>query len=255
MRKPVWMVAALLTLSASLTLTSGVSAQQRVHLMASTSPPYVDRTLPEEGMALELVRHIFSRTPYGVDIGIETWARAIEGARIGIYDGLAVAWYSDARNEDFLFSKPYLDGRLIIVKRRDDPRRFGSLDDLAGGRLGVQVDYAYEIDFSAVPGLELVEENHLIQNLLKLAKGKIDFVIGDRRTMAQQLHEFMEGEVNRFEVLPIELPSRNRHVAASRELKGHADIVAAFNRALEETRKDGSYQAIMRRWDERYPGL
>ncbi len=241
-------------LAASL-LAPGARAETAVQLMASTSPPYVDRTLPEQGLALELVRHIFSRTPYRADIEIETWTRAVEGARLGVYDGLAVAWYSEDRNRDFLFSEPYLDGQLIIVKRTEDPRRFRRLADLEGTRLGVQVEYAYGIDFAAVPGLELVEQNHLIQNLLLLASGKLDVVIGDRRTMAQQLHEFMEGEITRFEVLPIELPRRNRHVAVSRERADHKEIIEAFNRALAAVRADGSYAAILRKWEQRYSGL
>ena len=242
-----WLMSAILLLGAA-----GVSAQQKVRLMASTSPPYVDRTLPEQGLALELVNHIFSRTNYQPEVTIEVWSRAMEGVRVGVYDALAAAWYSDERNRDLLFSEPYLGGKLIIVKSRQNPGTYRRLQDLAGRRLGVQLDYAYGIDFSAVPGLKLVEENHLIQNLLNLTNGKVDFVIGDQRTMAQQLHEFLGSEVNKFQVVPIDLPGPQRHVAASREVKGHAEIVAAFNRALAETRKDGSYDAIIKRWDERY---
>jgi polar amino acid transport system substrate-binding protein len=230
-------------------------AEQTLRVMASTSPPYVDRTLPEQGLAVEMARHLFSRTPYALEISFENWSRAIEGVRVGVYDALLAAWYSDERSADFLFSEPYLRGDLIIVKARSDTQSYASLEDLAGKRLGVQLDYAYGIDFEAIPGLELVGANQLIENLLNLVNGKVDFVIGDQRTMNQQIHAFLGQQVNRFEVLPIKLAGRDRHLAASREVAGHKEIIAAFNKALADSRADGSYQAILRKWDQRFGNI
>ena len=245
-----------LLLVASLVLGSAVSlAQQPLRLMANTSPPYADDKLPQRGLALELVGHVFAGTDITPTITIENWSRAVEGARLGVYDGLAAAWYSDERARDLLYSQPYLRSELIILKRRADRNDYSELADLSGGRLGVRVDYAYGVDFAAVPGLTLVPENHLIQNLLNLLNGRIDFVIGDQRTIVQQLHEYLGDKVTQFEVTNIKLPQVARHVAVSRSLKGHEKIVADFNAALEKARKDGSHQAIVKKWDERYGGI
>jgi polar amino acid transport system substrate-binding protein len=250
MGRAAWLLTILLV-----AISNGVSAQQKVRLMASTSPPYADRTLPDQGLAVEMARHIFSRTPYSTEVSFENWSRAMEGVRVGVYDALVAAWYEEERNSDFLFSEPYLRGELIIVKARKDRGTYRSLEDLAGRRLGIQLDYAYGIDFSQIPDLKLVEENQLISNLLNLLNDKVDFVIGDQRTMSQQLHEFLNQQVTSFEVLPIRLAGRDRHLAASRETPGHEQLVAAFNRALAATRKDGSYQKILKKWDERYGGM
>lgn len=245
----------ILVLVASLVFGSGSSlAQQAVKLMANTSPPYADQQLPEQGLALELVKHVFARTDYTPDIVIESWARALEGAEIGVYEGLATAWYTPERNKELLFSEPYLNSELIILKLRTNPRTQGnytSLEQLAGGLLGVRVDYAYGIDFGAVENLKLVEENHLIQNLLNLLNGSVDFVIGDQRTVVMQLNEYLADQTARFEVLDIELPGRARHVAINRSFPDHEKIIAAFNAGLEAARKDGSLEAILKRWDER----
>ena len=108
-------------------------------------------------------------------ITIENWSRALEGARIGVYDGLATAWYSDERAEDLLFSEPYLSSNLIILKRHSDTGRYTDLRQLAGKRLGIRADYAYPVDLTAIPGVILVKENHLIQNLLNLLN-LLDFI-------------------------------------------------------------------------------
>jgi polar amino acid transport system substrate-binding protein len=228
---------------------AGAGAKHKVRLMANTSPPYADKKLAGEGLALELVRHIFARTDYVPEITIENWSRAVEGARLGVYDGLAAAWYSEARNQDLEFSEPYLDSKLIILKLRSSPGNYRSLQDLSGARLGVRADYAYGVDFTAIPNLTLVEENHLIQLLLKLQDGSVDFVIGDRRTIIMELNAYMKDNLNQFTVLDIPLPDVQRHVAASRDLAGHEALIEAFNRALAETLKDGSLQAIISKWD------
>lgn len=242
-----------LILMVSMTLGSAVAlAQQPLRLMANTSPPYADAKLPERGLALELVEHVFVATDVKPEIVIESWSRALEGARIGVYDGLAAAWYSDERAQDLLFSEPYLSSRLIMLQRRDDPRRFNSLDDLAGQRLGVRAEYAYGVEFASIEGIRLVEENHLIQNLLNLLNGRVDLVVGDERTINQQLHEYLRDKISLFTVSEVTLPPVARHVAVSRSLANHQQVIGAFNKALAAARADGSHKAIVDKWDQRY---
>jgi polar amino acid transport system substrate-binding protein len=121
--------------------------------------------------------------------------------------------------------------------------------------MGIRSDYAYGIDFSAVPNLRLVEENHLIQNLLNLLNGSVDYVIGDQRTMVMQMQEYLGERAANFRVVDIKLPGRQRHIAASRDVKGHEQMIAAFNKALQETRKDGSYDTILNKWEQRYGAI
>ena len=44
-------------------------------------------------------------------------------------------------------------------------------------------------------------------------------------------------------------------MAAGRNVPNHPDVIKAFNRALAETRKDGSYDAIVDKWDKRLGSL
>jgi polar amino acid transport system substrate-binding protein len=224
-----------------------------VTLTASTSPPYADRQLPEQGLAMEVVSHVFERAGYTPKITFEIWPRAMEGVSAGLFDALAAAWYSESRAREYLFSDPYLTTKLILLKLRSDPTNFSDISQLAGKRLGTQVDFAYGVDFDKIAGLKLVPENHAIQNLLGLLNGSVDAVIGDQRTLAMQIHEYLSGDIQKFQVVDAQLPSRARHVAASRAIEGEDKMVADFNRALAAARKDGSYAAIVAKWDKLYP--
>ncbi len=235
--------------------SAGVNGQQEFRLMASISPPYVDASLPEQGLALELVKKIFAQTEYAPRIKIETWARALEGTELDVYDALASVWYSKEREKDLLFSKPYLSSELLILKLRSNQGQYSTLDQLAGSRVGVRTDYAYGVDFSSISDLTLVQEDQLVPNLLNLLNGKVDFVIADQRTAAMELHAFFADKITQFSVTKISLPPVERHVAASRSWPEAENMIAAFNRALEAEQKTGSLEAIIKKWDERYAGV
>lgn len=249
------MLRGIFLLLVAVTFCGGAQAEQAFRLMANTSPPYADAQLPDQGLALELVKSVFAQTDYAPEITIENWSRALEGTQVDVYDALAAAWYSKEREEDLLFSKPYLRSELLILKLRSNQGRYTSLDQLAGSRLGVRTDYAYGVGFSAIPNLTLVEEDQLVPLLLNLLNGKVDFVIADQRSAAMELHEYFKDKITQFAVVDIPLPPVERHVAASRAWPEAEDMIAEFNRALAAKQKDGSLEAIIRKWDERYGGL
>jgi polar amino acid transport system substrate-binding protein len=236
-------------------IACGAQAEQALRLMANTSPPYADSSLPEQGLALELVKHIFAGTDYAPQFTIQDWSRALEGAQAGVYDALASVWYSREREKDLLFSEPYLRSELLILKLTTNAGVYRSLQDLAGSRLGVQSDFAYGVDFAAIPGLRLVEEDSLVPQLQNLLDGKVDFVIADQRTAAMELHQYFADKITRFAVVNIDLPPVERHVAASRAWPGHEKMIAEFNRSLAAAQKDGSLEAIIKKWDKRYGGV
>jgi polar amino acid transport system substrate-binding protein len=249
------MLKIVLPLLLATTLASAAYAEQELLMFANTSPPYAEANLPDQGLAMELVKHVFAQTNYNPVITIENWSRAVEGTRMGVYDALASVWYSADRERDLLFSEPYLRSELIILKLRSNRRQFNNLQELAGSRIGVRTDYAYGVDFFSIPDVTLVQQDLLVPNLLNLLNGKVDFVIADQRTAAMQLHELFSDKITKFEVVDFELPPVERHVAAARSWPGHDTMIAEFNEALAAAQQDGSLKAIIKKWDTRYGGV
>ena len=114
------MLRVILTALVATILCSTAHADEEFRLLANTSPPYTDATLPEQGLALELVKTIFAQTDFKPIITIENWSRALEGTEVDVYDALASVWYSPEREKDLLFSKPYLQSKLLILKLRSN---------------------------------------------------------------------------------------------------------------------------------------
>ncbi len=243
---------ALLLALTLLTTATHTYADDPVKMITNHWPPYIDQQLPEQGLAVELATHIFGRAGYLVENTVESWPRAMEGVRIGLYDVLGAAWRNDARDQEFIYSEPYLINELIVVKRRKMEGRFYSIGALENGRIGLSEDYAYGVDFTEIPGVKIVYENHIIQNLVNLLDDKVDFVVGDRREIALQLEEYLKDRRHEVDVVSISLPPRALYVAGSRTSERPAHLIKEFNAALLEVKRDGSYQKIINKWRERY---
>jgi polar amino acid transport system substrate-binding protein len=65
--------ALIFVVSGLLLVTVAAQAQQPLKLMANTSPPYADQKLPDRGLALEIVEHVFAQTTVSPEISIENW--------------------------------------------------------------------------------------------------------------------------------------------------------------------------------------
>ena len=57
------------------------------------------------------------------------------GIRNATYDGSSAMWRSEKREQDLLFSEPYLENRLVLVGRKGSDVTAARMSDLAGKRV------------------------------------------------------------------------------------------------------------------------
>ena len=108
-------------------------------------------------------------------------------------------------------------------------------------------DYAYQDAFLQSKQVIKIPQNHLIQNLLKLAQGEIDLTLGDELAVNFQLQQFMRGNINDFEFLPKPLSTRGLYLAVSKQHPKAKKIIADFNAALAEMKADGRFNKILQK--------
>jgi polar amino acid transport system substrate-binding protein len=176
---------------------------------------------------------------------IDSLDRILEGGALGVYDVFATPWYSEARNQYLEYSEPYLESYIRFIKRKDKDFTYNSVDDLKGVMVGIVQDYAYDEDFNASRSIIKIPERNLIQNLLKLTQGRIDLTLDDELVLQYEINQYMPNSKKDLEFLPKPLAVRGIHIGVSRENPDHTKIVAAFNKAIKEMKKDGSFDAIV----------
>jgi polar amino acid transport system substrate-binding protein len=208
-------------------------------------PPYSDQGLPQQGLAIDLVTSALQRAGHRTVVRVDSLDRILEGGKIGVYDVFATPWYSEERDQYLDFSEPYLESRIRFIKRRDKNFEFSDLDDLQGMMIGVVKDYAYDQEFNQSRDLIKISERNLIQNLLKLIQGRIDVTLDDELVLQYEINRYLPNSRDQLEMLPKPLAVRGIHIGVSRENPAHAQIVADFNKAIAEMKKDGSYDRIV----------
>ncbi|MGD2073603.1 MAG: transporter substrate-binding domain-containing protein [Gammaproteobacteria bacterium] len=208
-------------------------------------PPYSDQGLPEQGLAVDLVTSALQRAGHRTLVRVDSLDRILEGGKIGVYDVFATPWYSEERDQYLAFSKPYLESRIRFIKRRNKEFEFNDFEDLQGMMIGVVKDYAYDDGFNESRDLIKISERNLIQNLLKLIQGRLDLTLDDELVLQYEINRYLPNSRKELEMLPKPLAVRGVHIGVSRENPAHAKIVADFNKAIAEMKKDGSYDRIV----------
>jgi len=225
--------------------TQSLMAMDLSVVHTSNWPPYAAAELPGQGLAVELVTTALQRAGYTVKLRVDSLDRILEGSKLGVYDVFATPWYSDDRNRYLDFSDSYLDSTIRFIKRKDTDFKYTGLASLKGMRVGVVQGYAYDPGFDQAHDFSKPSERNLIQNLLKLTQRRIQLTLDDELVLEYEINRFMPRAMKDLEFVQRPLAVRGIHIGVSRKNPEHANIVAAFNKAIRAMIKDGSYSKIM----------
>ncbi|RRJ85055.1 substrate-binding periplasmic protein [Aestuariirhabdus litorea] len=216
-----------------------------LQVAASTWPPYVDESAARRGAAVVIVEQALKRAGFDVNMVVDIWPRSLEGTRSGVYDVIAAAWYSEARNKELAFSRPFLKNHLKFVVLKGRGLKYESTQDLEGKMIGTIRDYAYGEPFDSARLAIRVPANHVIQNLRRLVLGQIDMVLADEQEIRYTIRTFMADQTSSLELLPTSISSNGLHIAVSRATPGYEHILQRFDDAIDSMREDGSLQRII----------
>lgn len=229
-------------------ISTAQAAEKTLKLALEHWPPYIDKSLPEYGMAAELVITALDRAGYKTNITFANWSLSLQGTGIGVYDVIATAWYSKQREALFEFSEPYLYNKIKFIKHRKSSIEYRNLDDLRGQIIGVVANYAYSPEFDRSDLFYKIPSNHLIQNLSLLQLGKIDLTLDDELVIKHQIETYMPSSADQFVILDKPLDYRALHMMVSRSNPEHKQIVSDFNKAIKQMREDGTMERIIKKY-------
>lgn len=214
--------------------------------------PYISNQLPANGLAVNIVTSVFKNAGYQVEMEFMPWQRVSEGMGEGSVDISVGSWYNETRALETQFTAPYLTNELVIIKRKLDgltystPEEFKSYINQRGYRLAVFKDYGYGDQFSEIaPLVSLNYYKYCKQMVRDVANKSTDIALLDRWTASSSL-EHTKNVADHLEIMPT-LIERGLHVTISKKNTEHKLISEAFNKSLTQMKKDGRYQAILKK--------
>jgi len=162
----------------------------------------------------------------------------------GDFDGSAAASPDQVREHVLLFSRPYLEHRLVLVGRRGADVSATALTALAGKRIAIVdgFDYGGAVEASGAAWVRVAGEEDALAQLLKSA---VDYTLMDE-LVVQYLaaHHPREAEA-RLQVGTIPLITRELCLAISRTRHDAESIVDGFNAQIRTMQRDRTYHRLL----------
>ncbi len=226
-------------------LVASLAQGTTLRLAGEIWPPFINNeTQPR--FALEIVGEALGRAGYQTEVYLAEPGKEDPAVRARRLDGEIAVWKTDAREEFMLFSKPYLENRLVLAAKAGKNVNVKDLSKLKGRKVAIVGSYGYMKDLAEFKGPEFVIGEDDQQNIVDLIAGKVDYVLIDELV----IHHTMEYYGSRGrQILSIgETPYLKQplHFAIRKDYPDAQAIVEAFNRESRGMIKDGTYNDILK---------
>ncbi len=237
-------------------LPGSVFAAGTVRLVAAEMSPYIGPTHAQQGYVAELVKAAFERVGYRVDLRFYPLARARSLAATGQADGLLPVSDSRALEDDFVLSAPFPGANGGLLKKRslnlsyppDAPGKpLDTLRAMSGLRFGAVRGASVSAAFDQADFLKRDYVDSDLQNLDKLALGRIDLMVVDKFRASDLMILHRPHLIGQMEFLRPPLFRSDFHVAFSRKAPNQAKLRADFNRGLAALAAEGRIDDILLR--------
>lgn len=207
-------------------------------------PPYnFDQDGARAGMDIEIVDAVLKHIGVTPEHRGLPWSRVVNDLDQNQIDVAFQFVGRPDRFERYHMVGPHRAGFTVLAVPAGSTLAYNGLDDLKGLTVGTVQGFSYtpEFDASDLFRKEAAVNNTL--NVLKLAGGRLDAIVGDLHTLTHIVkQEKMTGKI-RFLAKPLaEVP---RYIAFPRP---RGDKAERFAKGLEELKANGTIAAIIQRW-------
>ncbi len=240
-----------------LILSSQIASQPKVIKLTTLNwEPYIGESLPNHGYVFELVEAAFNKSGYTLEVKFLPWARALLMAKRGEVDALFPEYYSSVRDDEFVFSEPFLGGPVGFYKRKDsniafsiDPRtnQRAALRALKEYKFGVVRGYLNTDTFDQAEFLYKEDVVDDLTNLKRLFYNRVQLIFIDEFVADYLLTTKLPEMKDQLEFMPPPIEIKHLYLAFSLKVPNFSSKLEAFNKGLEIVKADGTLQHIYAR--------
>jgi polar amino acid transport system substrate-binding protein len=240
-RQHVFFIALAAILSATIT---GHAQTATLHLASTPWSPFTGSP-GKARYALELVHSALGRLGIQADTAIIQESKLTSSLLAGEFDGSAALWREEAREQALIYSRPYLQNRLILVGQHGSDVTPTTMAMLAGKRLALVEGYAYGETLKDPGGPTYVPSQGEEDSLRKVLAGSADYTLMDELVVEYLLKNYSVEARSRLVFGSTPLLVRTLHLAIRRTLPDAQNIIDRFNAELTKMIEDKSYNRLL----------
>nr|WP_314478943.1 transporter substrate-binding domain-containing protein [uncultured Pseudomonas sp.] len=217
---------------------------ERLRLVSDDWAPYIyqDNGQPR-GIDYAVTTEIFARLGIEVEWQFMPFKRCLAMIEHGQADGIMDIFQVESRHPYLVLApEPMSTAELILFQTKARPHEVPSLDELAGLTVGTSPGYNYSAAFNQAAFFKRETAPTHEANFGKLALGRIDLAITDRR-VGHHLIRLM-GLEQQIEALPLVVSRQPQYLGLARK-PGREALAQAFAEELRRFKQEPAYAAIL----------
>lgn len=238
-------------IAAAMVFAAAAAQAQTVYKVGSTPTgtpfTFLDaKTNTIQGMMVDVIEEVGKEAGFKVEIQPMQFSALIAALTSGKIDIISAAMYgSPERAKVVDFSQDvYSYGEGLVVPATD-AKDYTGFADLKGKKAGAQIGTRYidEMKKSGVFG-EVVAYDSLPDIMRDVSNGRLDGGIGDYPILAYNL---AQGRFPQLRIVKAYKPSVPGPINIAVK-QGNAELLGKINTALASMKKDGRFDAILKKW-------
>jgi len=210
---------------------------ETISLATTNWPPYISKNMKNYGPVAEIIRKAFSVSGVEVKFIFAPWARSLNSAEKGLYDGIMPEYYDKDRLDNFYFSDPFFSSKVGLFKHDDLKFKFtGNYKELRNYSIAIVRGYVNTEQIDNSKELKKVVILDDVSSLKMLSKRRVDFSFMDKYVGYYLLSKNRAIKNLTFMRPPLE--EKRLYVAFSKKSKRAKYFLKYFNHGLKVIRKD-----------------
>jgi len=213
--------------------------------LEGTFPPFNSKdtkTGELVGFDVDIAKAVATKLGVKPEFITTEWSGIIAGLQAGKFDVIVnQVGATDARKQVLDFSPGYTFSGAELIQRSNDDRKFTSLEDLKGKKLGVGLGTNYMDMAKAVGGIDIKTYPGAPEYLRDLAAGRLDAALNDKLMLAYLMKNSQ---------LPLKAGAMVGSAAPSAIpfKKGNPNFAKAIDDAMTQLEADGTFAKISDKW-------
>jgi polar amino acid transport system substrate-binding protein len=221
-----------------------VGAQNAQLKLVSTAWPPFTNSPKQPRFALDLVEAALARIGVTAKTAIVSAPQYTPTLLSGLLDGSAAAWKDPERERELIFSRPYLENRLVLVGRHGADVAAKTLADLKGKRVAIVEGYSYGQTIDTA-GPVWVRSRSEEDSLTQLLKSGVDYTLMDELVVHYIVSNYPKESDTKLEIGATPLLTRDLHLALKRTRADAQSIIERFDAQLRGMIADRTYHRML----------
>jgi len=222
---------------------------REIKMLSVDWAPYYGSEMQDDGFITVIVKTAFQRSGHNATVNFVPWERALHYVENGKYDIVMGAYYTKERSKKYLYSDPFYDIDVGLVGYKSlGVTQYSKLEDLKQYRIGVSRGWANSEEFDAADFLIKEQATNQILNIRKLINNRVNMIVIAFGIFQYELSSIKNHSMDDFVLIQPPLSKNALHLMMSLKKPDHMKVIKDFNHGLEEIKKDGTYDKILKKY-------